>query len=137
MKTRDEKLSDIEVKLKRWLARGMRAQTAINKLLKQQARLKKPTLAEKFAERDRRIAAAPDRLIEAKAELVQAVDDRLTQIIEGPKEDDAFDIPPELNRADPLIAERMTAARKKAEEEARHKMPLTGKAAMDHIRRKK
>lgn|SRR5678815_1993453 len=116
MKTREEKLSEIDVRLKRWLARGMRAQTAINKLLKQQARLKKTTVK-------------PDACIEAV--------DASSPPPFDPVEDDAFTIPAELNRADPLIAERMTAARKKAEEEARHKMPLTGKAALDHIRRKK
>lgn len=49
------------------------------------------------------------------------------------KQDDDLTIPPELNRADPLIAERMTAARKAAEAQARKAMPLSGKAASEYI----
>ena len=49
------------------------------------------------------------------------------------KQDDDLTIPPELNRADPLIAERMTAARKAAEAAARKAMPLSGKAASAYI----
>jgi hypothetical protein len=44
------------------------------------------------------------------------------------------DIPDFLNRANPLIAEQMTAARKKAEEAERSRMPLTGRAAMAAIK---
>ena len=43
-------------------------------------------------------------------------------------------IPAFLNRADPLIAERMTAARKAAEAAERKQMPLTGRAALDAVR---
>lgn len=120
MTTRQQKLADIETKMNRWMARSMRASNAIRKLQKQRHRLLK----------------APTKF-EPLAELVQAVDDRLTQVIEARPQietNDDLTIPPELNRADPLIAERMTAARKKAEEAARHAMPLTGKAAEDYIK---
>jgi hypothetical protein len=49
---------------------------------------------------------------------------------------DELAIPPFLDRKDPLVAERMTAARKAAEAEARKAMPLTGRAALDAIRGK-
>ena len=43
-------------------------------------------------------------------------------------------IPAFLDRRDPVVAERMTAARKKAEADERRKMPLTGRAALDAIK---
>jgi hypothetical protein len=43
-------------------------------------------------------------------------------------------IPPFLDRKDPLIAEAMTAKRKAAEAEARKRMPLNERAALDLIR---
>lgn len=47
---------------------------------------------------------------------------------------EAADIPAFLDRSNPLIAEAMTAARKKAEEADRHKMPLTGRAALEAVK---
>lgn len=46
------------------------------------------------------------------------------------------ELPKFLDRRDPLIAEQMTAARKKAEAEERKKMPLTGRAAEAAVRSK-
>jgi hypothetical protein len=54
-----------------------------------------------------------------------------------PEKKDDLDIPAALDRRDPLIAEKMTAARKKAEADARKAMPLTGKAALAKIKSKK
>lgn len=53
------------------------------------------------------------------------------EAIAAAQDDDT--LPSWLNRADPLIAEQMTAARKRAEEAVRHKMPLSGSAAMAAI----
>ncbi len=134
MPTRQQKLADIETKMNRWMARSMRASNAIRKLQKQRHRLLKgPTDQER---RDRkamdvlegRALGGPD--FDATRKLGGVSD---LHIAEQEKNDD-LTIPPELNRADPLIAERMTAARKKAEAEARKAMPLTGKAALDYIK---
>jgi hypothetical protein len=125
--TQDQKLTSIEEKLKRWMTRGRRAQTAIDKLLRQRQRLLK--------------TASASRTIEAKAEFVQALDDQLTNVIEGKPADMAkledLARPAFLDRTNPLIAEQMTAARKKAEAAERSKMPLTGRDAMKAIRAKK
>ena len=129
MPTRQQKLSDIETKMNRWLARGMRATNALHKLAKQKQRLLKgPTDQER---RDRKAMAVlegralggPDFDIK-KAEVPQIETDHVSET----------ELPDFLNRADPLIAERMTAARKKAEAEARKAMPLSGKAALDYIK---
>lgn len=115
MKTRDEKLSEIDAKLKRWLARGMRAQTAINKLLKQQARLKKMPVVKSEP-------PGPDPFDNGGRS-------------HSLKDDDAFAIPADLKVTTDV--EVLRAERRKREAAERHAMPLTGKAALDHIRRKK
>ena len=71
-------------------------------------------------------------------EVTEDVAKVLTHLLDEPKPaDDDDTLPDFLNRADPLIAEKMTAARKKAEEAARHAMPLSGKEAAAYIKRKK
>lgn len=117
MKTRDDKLANIEVSLKRWMTRGFRAQRAIDKLLKQRRRLLK--------------AEEPKPSDIAVANMVQAIDDQLTNIVEG-KPADPLEIPAAFRR--PLLAEDMTAKRKAEEAEQRKAMPLTGRAAMAAIR---
>jgi hypothetical protein len=69
----------------------------------------------------------------------------VTQAIGHPPVSDVTDIsfaemtgadlvrPKFLDRSDPLIAEKMTAARKRDEAEARSRMPLTGRAALAAI----
>ena len=74
------------------------------------------TVAEKFAEQ--RARAKP-------LEKVLAIEtDHVAEV----------DMPAFLDRSNPLIAEQMTAARKKAEAAARSAMPLTGRAAQDFIK---
>jgi len=109
MQDNTKKLAACEASLKRWHSRLTRAVNAINGLQKQRRRL--------LAPRPLSVRNEPPRL--AECERVMTGED--------------VTIPAFLNRADPLIAEKMTAARKKAEEAARHKMPLTGRAAIDAI----
>jgi len=133
------KLAKCETSIRRWQTRLVRATNMLTKLERQRRRLQAkmgpvnltdligpaketPAPKEKGA-----LASIPT------GEVIAMV----TEAIDHPPvnaDDDAFKIPPELNRADPLIAERMTAARKKAEAEARKAMPLTGKAARDYIK---
>ena len=132
MKTREQKLDDIELKLKRWLTRGMRAQNAINKLVKQQARLKKTpepkaVMEEKIADT---FAPPPSSL----PDVVQAIDDRLTQIIEGPKAPEEDLTVPDFLKRTQADVDRMKAERTAKIDKT--KMPLTGKAALDAIRGK-
>jgi hypothetical protein len=108
----NEKLADVETKLHRWHTRLTRASNMVTKLEKQRRRLLlKP------------VAVAP----KPKAEPAKT-----TPVVDTNAAD--LGIPPFLDRKDPLIAESMTAARKAAEAEARKRMPLTGRAALDAIR---
>ena len=121
------KLDACEAKLRRWHTRLTRASNAIAKLVKQRQRLMA------------KLAAAPAKpmttpMIEATANLVQAIDDGLTNIIEGKPAD--LDIPPFLKRK-PVDAAALTAQRKVKEADAKKKMPLTGKAAIDYVKVKR
>src|SRR4029077_10802015 len=120
------KLNDIETRKRRWQTRLKRAVNMLERLEKQQRRLLMPaksskSVGQKPADVGQKPAVETDHLSEAAfAEFVER----------GQKAQQAVDdltVPAFLNRADPLIAEKMTAARKKAEEAARHAMPLTGR----------
>lgn len=126
MTTRQQKLETIETRLRRWMTRGVRAQNAINKLLRQQARLRKEP------------AAKPERP-RASVALAELGSPTMATAIKEAAEDAGIELtrPAFLDRTDPLIAEKMTAARKKAEAAERSKMPLTGRDAMKAIRAKK
>jgi len=115
MKTREQKLDDIEIKLKRWLTRGMRAQTEINKLLKRQARLKKTPVPKEVVEQKIADAFAPPP---SAPELPPAEDLSVPTFLKRTEAD-----------VEKMKAERLAKIDKKA-------MPLTGKAAQDAIRGK-
>lgn len=115
MKTREQKLDDIEIRLKRWLTRGMRAQNAINKLLKQQARLKKTP--------------------EPKAVMEEKIADTFAPPPSAPELPPAEDLSvPTFLKRTPADVEAMKAERTAKIDKT--KMPLTGKAAQDAIRGK-
>ena len=112
-----KKLSTCEASLKRWHTRLTRAANMVAKLEKQRRRLMP-------------VRTMADRTAEQKAEGRMP---GLGTVTTAP----VTDIPDFLNRANPLIAEQMTAARKKAEAAARSAMPLTGRAAQDFIKSKR
>jgi hypothetical protein len=115
-----KKLAACEASLKRWHTRLTRASNMVTKLEKQR----------------RRLAAEPKVIKEVRSELKPLVKfDDLASLPSNVKKED--DIPDFLNRSNPLIAEQMTAARKKAEAAARSAMPLTGRAAQDFIKSKR
>jgi hypothetical protein len=110
------KLAACEASLKRWHTRLARASNMVTKLEKQRRRLAPAvTLAERTARHK------VDGFVPGQGTVTATLPDELA-------------IPPFLDRKDPLVAERMTAARKAAEAEARKRMPLTGRAALDAIR---
>jgi hypothetical protein len=121
--TTPKRLAACEASLKRWHSRLTRASNMVAKLEKKRRRLALINLRVEQAEKTKHIPPPPPLPAETVAEL-KAVNAELQS---------GLAIPAFLNRADPLIAEKMTAARKKAEEAARHKMPLTGRAAIDAI----
>jgi hypothetical protein len=156
------KLAATEASLKRWQTRLKRAATKVGELDRQRLRyqrmllnpepvpvapvkvrpvkikmkqietdhLSEPTF-QKLAKKMEATAAAPVKVKvpkeTPKAEVIASV---AATKAEEP-------IPAFLNRADPHVAAKLTAARKKAEVEERKKMPLTGKAAMAFIKQKK
>jgi hypothetical protein len=139
MPRKQKTIEAIDASLAKWKTRLRRAMTAIDKLERQRKRLVLVT-AERatvggftgkvtYTVEDLPTPAslANDAAIAREIELAEQK--REAQIAD----DDPFAIPPELNRADPLIAERMTAARKAAEAEARKAMPLSGRAASAYI----
>lgn len=110
------KLTAIETQMRRWQTRLTRAVNRMKKLEKMRRRLN----AEQFrlipADKPQKLVSAPQPDVDLKVNT---------------------DIPDFLNRSNPLIAEEMTAARKKAEAAARSAMPLTGRAALEAIRPKR
>lgn len=117
------KLQDVEVRLKRWHTRLTRASNEVARLEKKRRRLTLEALSEGRevvatvgVAKKKEVAADP---VEVKRQVDAAIESA---------------IPDFLDRSDPLIAERMTAARKKAEEAERHRMPLSGRDALKAIR---
>lgn len=158
------KLATTEASLKRWQTRLKRAATKVHELDKQRRRcllsldaVDRPVVATvkvrvpvetdhlseteftKLAKSKRQEKSTID-VAEAKRLLDAAITSPLgvAAIVKAAHADDDLTIPKELNRAaDPLLAEKMTAARKRDEAAARSAMPLTGKAALAKIRGKK
>jgi hypothetical protein len=117
MQTNAEKLADVETNLRRWHRRLTAAVNKITRLERQR----------------RRLSVAPPPPPSARAKPITAtVPTKLEPVT--PIKADELEIPAFCNRADPVIAERMTAARKAAEADERRKMPLTGRAALAAIR---
>jgi hypothetical protein len=129
MKTREEKLANIEASINRWITRGLRATNAISKLQKRKQRLLKTPPAKTVVEEKIADTFAPP--LSSLPDIVQAVDDRLTQIIEGPKVEEDLSVPKFLQRTQADV-DRMKAERTAKIDKS--KMPLTGKAAQAAIR---
>ena len=129
------KLAATEASLKRWQTRLKRAASRVGDLDRQRLRYQRmllnpePVPVAPVKVRPVKIKMkVPDET--PKAEVIAAV-------VKLNEEVEATAIPAFLNRADPHVAAKLTAARKKAEVEERKKMPLTGKAAMAFIKQKK
>ena len=152
MKTREEKLAAIEAAMVRWIRRQGRAATELAKLQRKKQRLLKPRDPTRVAKMSPAMAKALE-IADAKVKPIEHFDDlavmpsnvrprghaRIAHLAEdlGPALREAGQdagIPAFLDRGNPVVAEEMTAARKKAEAEQRKKMPLTGKAALEAIR---
>jgi hypothetical protein len=144
------KLAAIEASLKRWQTRLKRAATKVHELDRTRRRYQmmllhpdKPEIATSFRVRVPKVPKVPKETPKAEviaatspppgslAEKYAAHDQAL---VEAAKE---VDFPAFLNRADPHVAAKLTAARKKSEAEARKQMPLTGRDALKKIKEKK
>lgn len=129
------KLAAIEASLKRWMTRHKRATTKIYELERKRRRYQlmllhpdKPEIATSFRVKGQVVVPKVEVPKETpKAEVIAAV---ATAKAEEP-------FPAFLNRADPHVAAKLTAARKKSEAEARKQMPLTGRDALKKIKEKK
>lgn len=131
------KLASVEANLKRWHTRLTRAANMVAKLEKYRRRL----MLEKAVE-DRPVALTvkikmpktkPVEGVYSLNEAKQGLDEAAAMNV-APLSAEDESLPKWLDRSDPLIAEKMTAARKAAEAAERKKMPLTGKAASDYIK---
>jgi hypothetical protein len=122
------KLAACEASLKRWQTRLKRAVSKVNELDRQRRRLQGQMGPVNLHE-----LIGPPK----KPPASDVTDISFAEMTGADLRKDDTAIPAFLNRADPLIAEKMTAARKKAEAAARSAMPLTGKAALEAIRPKR
>lgn len=121
------KLAKTEASLRRWQSRLKRAATMVHDLDRKRRRYQlmllsegQPVIATVKVKKLGPNFTEPftDPVIETKAALVQAVDDRLTQIIEGKPADD-LSIPVFMARS----------LKQKVSDEERTKMPLSGREA--------
>jgi hypothetical protein len=80
-------------------------------------------------------AAPPPALPKAVAAPPTTLASPATVEVVPPSVEKKKEIPAFLDRSDPLIAEKMTATRKKAEADERKKMPVTGREAERLLRR--
>jgi len=147
------KLDMVNRQLRRWQTRATRANNMVAKLIKTQRRIMMefdygPREAVKTLAASFESWPAPTKATErqvtkpvAQEEAVPFVDGGVKVKITKPDDlammpsNQKKDIPAFLDRSDPLIAEKMTATRKKAEAAERRKMPLTGREAERHLRR--
>jgi hypothetical protein len=148
MKTREQKIADIDAAMKRWLTRVVRATNAIKRLQDQRKRLLRvtpikpkvefqmngdpPKVAETVVMLDD--ASIPPVRPRGHARLAHLAEDMGAALRESAEDQG---IPAFLDRSNPLIAEEMTRVRKAGEEAARKAMPLSGREAMKAVRRKK
>lgn len=127
--THEEKLADIDERLRRWRPKLTRAHNEVTKLLKiRDALTRKPALLDGYIAKTQ-----AKRLLNTMgpSELEQFVENGIA----AQKAVDELTIPEELRVTTDV--EALRAERRKKEEAERHKMPLTGKAAMEHIKRRK
>lgn len=120
-------LDDVDAALKRWRPRLTRAANEVAKLLKMRHRIvhHEPKL----------MATSPVETFVARGVIAQKAVDEIIAADKVRKDADELTIPADLRvTAD---VEKLRAERRKKEEAERHKMPLTGRAAMDHIKRRK
>ena len=126
MKNTTEKLAACEASLKRWHTRLTRASNMVTKLEKQRRRLMPlRTMADRTAEQKR------DRAMPGLATVTIDVDEVRRQV------DAAIDttIPPEFKRD--VDVDALKAQRKSKEAPDKTKMPLTGRAAMAAIKKRR
>lgn len=130
------KLADVEARMKRWQTRLNRSVNALNKLERQRRRLQQqigrppnPAFVMEVPLPTRTMA---DRTADQKAlrQLNEAVQRMDAEPIEN------LDIPPFLQR-EAVDVDKLKAQRKSKEEADKHKMPLTGRAALDAIKPKR
>lgn len=134
MQTIAQKLESVDARLRRWETRLKRAATMVDKLSKQRRRLNgQLVVAEMTAPPGEKTVRQKAAIAEALSTDYDAVEAAAAALVEK-KPDEG--IPKFLDRSDPLIAEKMTAARKKAEAEERKKMPLAGREAIAYLKSK-
>lgn len=130
MQTIAQKLEAVESSLRRWHTRLTIASNKVAKLDRQRRRLQLEALQPKDAKTVAVVTVKAGKIVDVKPPAPEPVSIETDHISE-------VDLPAFLDRSNPLIAEEMTAKRKAAEAEARRAMPLSGRAALQAIKRKK
>jgi hypothetical protein len=133
-------LQEVELRLKRWHTRLTRASNEVAKLEKKRRRMMSVTLADRPREHTKvRLASGEVVGVKTDSEIPLPELDAFFAAPSLPEKkfdaEDAFSIPKELKVTTDV--ERLRAERRKKEAAERKKMPLTGKAASDYIKRKK
>jgi hypothetical protein len=127
-------LQEVELRLKRWHTRLTRASNEVAKLEKKRRRMVSMTLADRPREHTK-VRLASGEVVGVKTDTTMDALFAAPSLPEKFDAEDAFSIPKELKVTTDV--ERLRAERRKKEAAERKKMPLTGKAASDYIKRKK
>jgi hypothetical protein len=128
MQTAYSKLAATEKSLKRWQTRLKRATNMVTKLDRQRRRYQVLINSEQLGIKPQPKAEPVDAVIEAKADLVEAVDNALATIASPAVVDE---VPAFLDRRDPEVKAKLEASRKKSKD-----MPLNEREALAHIRKR-
>lgn len=131
-------LADVEASMRRWQTRLNRAVGALNKLDRKRRRLQtqigKPPTTPFVMEVPQPTKTLAERSAEQKAAKQEAISTDDPNLVE--KVAAALDIPTFLKR-EAVDVEQLKAKRKSKEEADKHKMPLTGRAALEAVRPKR
>lgn len=134
MKKQDNttKLANVEASLKRWQTRLTRAANKVNELDRKRRRLQAQMgpvgLTDLIGNVEKPDHPVGSKKSTSEPPVISTDDPDLVEKVAA-----ALDIPPFLKR-EPVDVEKLKAKRKSKEEADKHKMPLTGRAALKHIK---
>ena len=128
------KLADVEAKMRRWHTRLTRASNMLQKLERSRRRLQLQQQVGVGRPKHGNVEKSDHPVGSKKSTQPPAISTDDPDLVE--KVAAALDIPPFLKR-EPVDVDKLKAQRKSKEEADKHKMPLTGRAALDAIRPKR
>jgi len=124
------KLADVEARMRRWHTRLTRASNTLQKLDRQRRRLQ---LQQQVGVGRPKSAREPVMTVTAPPNDLDVVAEAVKVVTES-----GLDIPTFLQRKDePQLVEKLKAKRADSVEADKHKMPLTGREALEAVRPKR